>query len=82
MTPAAGKAGMAARGEAVPAALLALLCCPVTRGPLALDAEAGLLVSRRAGLAFPVIEGVPILLADAGRPWPPAGEEALSRARP
>lgn len=82
MTPAEVEQGTAVALEAPPAALLALLCCPVTRGPLALDAEAGVLVSARAGLAFPVIAGVPVLLADAGRPWPTAGEKSLSRARP
>ena len=45
-------------------ALLAMLVCPVTRGPLVYDAEAGVLRSEAAGLAFPVREGVPVLLVE------------------
>ncbi len=48
-------------------ALLAILVCPVTRGPLRYDAAADELVSEAAGLAFPVIDGVPVMLADEAR---------------
>ncbi|SNS92254.1 hypothetical protein SAMN06295912_12419 [Sphingomonas laterariae] len=47
--------------------LLAILVCPVTRGPLRHDAAAGELVSEAAGLAFPIRDGVPVLLVDAAR---------------
>ncbi|WP_448585253.1 Trm112 family protein [Thermaurantiacus sp.] len=50
--------------------LLALLVCPVTRGPLCWLPERGLLVSERAGLAFRVEDGVPILLPEEARAWP------------
>ena len=48
--------------------LLSKLVCPVTRTPLRWDAERSELVSEAAGLAYPVREGVPVLLAEAARP--------------
>lgn len=47
--------------------LLEILVCPVTRGPLEYDREAGELISRGAGLAYPVREGVPIMLPEEAR---------------
>lgn len=47
--------------------LLALLVCPVTRTPLRWDAEREELVSDAAGLAFPVRDGVPVLLVEEAR---------------
>jgi len=56
---------------AVPAPLfLQTLICPVTRGPLTYDREAKELVSKKAGLAFPVRDGVPIMLEDEARKLP------------
>lgn len=43
--------------------LLEKLVCPLTRTPLRWDAERQALVSDAAGLAFPVRDGVPVLLA-------------------
>lgn len=57
--------------------LLEILVCPVTRGPLIYDAEAGELVSKKAGLAYPIREGVPIMLADEAREIEPAEEQGL-----
>lgn len=51
----------------VDAELLARLVCPVTRAPLRYDEAAGELVSEAAGLAYPVQEGMPILLVEAAR---------------
>ena len=48
-------------------ALLAILVCPVTRAPLVYDADAQELLSEQAGLAFPVQDGVPVMLAEAAR---------------
>lgn len=48
--------------------LLALLVCPLTRTPLRWDAEAQALVSDAAGLAYPVRDGVPVLLVEEARP--------------
>ena len=47
--------------------LLEILVCPVTRGPLEYDREAGELISRRAGLAYPIRDGIPIMLPDEAR---------------
>ena len=44
--------------------LAALLVCPITRTPLRLDEAAGNLVSDEAGLAYPIRDGVPVLLAE------------------
>ena len=49
------------------AELLARLVCPLTRTPLRHDEEAGELVSDAAGLAFPIREGVPVLLIEEAR---------------
>nr|WP_082635346.1 MULTISPECIES: Trm112 family protein [Sphingobium] len=47
--------------------LLAKLVCPVTRGPLRWDAAQRELVSQAAGLAYPVRDGVPVLVAREAR---------------
>ncbi|WP_109261749.1 Trm112 family protein [Hyphobacterium indicum] len=47
--------------------LLEVLVCPVTRGPLHYDRKAGELVSKKARLAYPVREGVPIMLPEEAR---------------
>ncbi len=47
--------------------LLELLVCPVTKGPLTFDRERGELVSRSARLAYPVRDGIPILLENEAR---------------
>ncbi|WP_288410208.1 MULTISPECIES: Trm112 family protein [Bacteria] len=48
--------------------LLSILVCPVTRTPLRHDAAAGELISEAAGLAFPIRDGVPVMLVEAARP--------------
>ena len=47
--------------------LLEILVCPVTKGPLTYDRAAGELVSSAAGLAYPVRDGIPIMLPDEAR---------------
>ena len=47
--------------------MLEALVCPVTRGPLRYDAERGELVSENARLAFPVRNGIPVMLPDEAR---------------
>ncbi len=47
--------------------LLEILVCPVTKGPLEYDRQAGELISRRAGLAYPIKDGIPIMLPDEAR---------------
>ncbi|GAB3758026.1 Trm112 family protein [Ramlibacter monticola] len=47
--------------------LLELLVCPVTKGPLDYDRERHELLSRSARLAYPVRDGIPVLLEDEAR---------------
>lgn len=47
--------------------LLEILVCPLTKGPLSYDREAGELVSEQAGLAYPIRDGIPIMLVDEAR---------------
>ena len=47
--------------------LLEILVCPVTKGPLDYDATAQELISKQAGLAYPIRNGIPIMLADEAR---------------
>ena len=49
------------------AKLLELLVCPVTKGPLTYDREHQVLISRSARLAYPVRDGIPILLEGEAR---------------
>jgi uncharacterized protein YbaR (Trm112 family) len=48
--------------------LLKILVCPVTKGPLEYDREAQELISHFAGLAYPIRNGIPIMLSDEARP--------------
>lgn len=43
------------------------LICPITQGVLSYDSEQQELVSKSAGLAFPVRDGIPIMLEDEAR---------------
>ncbi|ACG76435.1 tetraacyldisaccharide-1-P 4-kinase [Phenylobacterium zucineum HLK1] len=47
--------------------LLEILVCPLTRGPLEYDREKAELVSRSARLAYPIRDGVPIMLPEEAR---------------
>lgn len=47
--------------------LLEILVCPLTKGPLRYDVERQELVSERAGLAYPIRDGIPIMLVDEAR---------------
>ncbi len=47
--------------------LLEILVCPLTKGPLRYDREAQELVSEQARLAYPIRDGIPIMLVDEAR---------------
>jgi uncharacterized protein len=47
--------------------LLEVLVCPLTKGALEYDREASELISRKAGLAYPVRDGIPIMLPEEAR---------------
>ena len=48
--------------------LLEILVCPLTKGPLVYDRAAQELLSAEAGLAYPIRDGIPIMLVDEARP--------------
>lgn len=48
--------------------LLEILVCPVTRATLSYDSERQELISKAAKLAYPIRDGVPIMLPDEARP--------------
>jgi uncharacterized protein len=48
--------------------LLEILVCPLTKGPLDYDAERQELISRQAKLAYPIRDGIPIMLPEEARP--------------
>ena len=54
-------------GVAIDPALLEILVCPLTRTPLRYDETTDELISEAAGLAFPVRDGMPVMLIDAAR---------------
>lgn len=56
--------------------LIELLVCPVTKGPLEYNRERQELISRSARLAYPIRDGIPILLENEARPLTDAELEA------
>jgi uncharacterized protein YbaR (Trm112 family) len=48
--------------------LLEILVCPVSKGTLVYDREKQELISQAAGLAYPIRNGIPIMLPDEARP--------------
>lgn len=55
------------QGNDIDTKLLEILVCPVTKQPLTYDRERQELVSKAAGIAFPVRDGIPIMLVDEAR---------------
>ena len=51
--------------------MLEALVCPETRAPLSYDAEAQELVSKAAHLAYPIRDGIPVMLVDEARQLDP-----------
>jgi len=47
--------------------LLELLVCPLTKGPLTYDRENNELISEQANLAYPIRDGIPIMLVNEAR---------------
>jgi len=56
--------------------LLEMLVCPVTKGPLIYDRERNELISRSARLAYPVRDGIPVMLEEEARKLSPEEWEA------
>jgi uncharacterized protein len=55
--------------------LLDILVCPVTKGPLVYDKEKQELISKSARLAYPIRDGIPVMLEDEARRLEPAEYE-------
>ncbi len=58
---------MAPQQKEVDPKLLEILVCPLTKGPLRYDRANDELISEKAGLAYPVRDGIPIMLIDEAR---------------
>ncbi len=70
-----GKAGV----SEIDVKLLELLACPLTKGPLVWDAANRELVSKLAKLAYPVRDGIPVMLPSEARAVDPKTEAAAKR---
>jgi uncharacterized protein YbaR (Trm112 family) len=55
------------RNTEIDPSLLEILVCPQTKGPLDYDKNAQELISKKAGLAYPIRDGIPIMLIDEAR---------------
>jgi hypothetical protein len=66
-SPSADRAAEGVDPKLVDPKLLEILVCPVTKGPLEYDAEHQELISRAAKLAYPIRDGIPIMLPEEAR---------------
>ena len=62
--------------------MLELLACPLTKGPLVWVPERGELVSKLANLAYPVRDGIPVMLPSEARTIDPDECEASAKTAP
>jgi len=58
--------------------LLEILVCPVTKGPLIYDKKNQELISKSVRLAYPIRDGIPVMLEEEARPMSPEDVEALA----
>jgi uncharacterized protein YbaR (Trm112 family) len=59
--------------------LLEILVCPLTKGPLSYDRTRQELISAQAGLAYPIRDGIPIMLVDEARSLDDAEKATLGK---
>ena len=71
MADSTEEAGSAAEATRISPKLLEILVCPLTKESLDYDAERQELVSRGARLAYPIRDGIPIMLPEEARPLDP-----------
>ncbi|HZB91808.1 MAG TPA: Trm112 family protein [Stellaceae bacterium] len=69
---------MADHSPEVDPRLLEILVCPLTKAPLRYDRAAQELISVEAGLAYPIRDGIPIMLVDEARPLDEAEKAQLT----
>src|SRR5664279_2738938 len=72
---APGRSPRAWRKRSVDPKLIEMLVCPVTKGPLTFDREKMELISKSARLAYPVRDGIPVMLEEEARKLTPAEYE-------
>ncbi len=53
--------------------LVEILVCPQDKGPLLYLEEDNVFVNERLGIAYPIEDGIPVMLVDHAVPWPPEG---------
>lgn len=53
-------------------ALVRILVCPQDKGPLRYLVNDQVLVNERLGIAYPIEDGIPVMLVDDAKPWPQA----------
>jgi uncharacterized protein YbaR (Trm112 family) len=73
---------MADNAPALDPRLLEILVCPLTKAPLTYDRAAQELISVEAGLAYPIRDGIPIMLVDEARPLEEAERAKLKKPPP
>jgi uncharacterized protein YbaR (Trm112 family) len=73
---------MAENAPALDPRLLEILVCPLTKAPLTYDRAAQELISVEAGLAYPIRDGIPIMLVDEARPLDEAEKAKLKTSPP
>ena len=61
--------------------LLDILVCPVTKGPLIYDKKNQELISKSARLAYPIHDGIPVMLEEEARPLSDEEYEGLKKNR-
>lgn len=59
--------------------MLEILVCPITKGPLIYDKDKQELISKSARLAYPIRDGIPVMLEDEARKLTPEEVEALGK---
>lgn len=62
-----GDGAASAEKRSIDPALLKILVCPMTRAALVHDVDAGELISEAAGLAYPIRDGIPVMLVEEAR---------------
>jgi uncharacterized protein len=62
--------------------LIEMLVCPLTKGPLTYDKKTQELISSRAKLAYPIRDGVPVMLVEEARSLNESSEKPKKRAAP
>jgi uncharacterized protein YbaR (Trm112 family) len=69
------RSSRSSKESSVDSKLLEILVCPVTKGPLVYDKQKQELISKSARLAYPIRDGIPVMLEDEARRLEPSEYE-------